>query len=287
MAPRKIILSRKGFDSAAGGNASPILPDGELLSLPIPHSKDDNRYSDVLSQNGTPLKHYMDQLGIKPYSKNPDYDGERCHLDPDLRCSSKSDRGEDWVPAFGSGTGPTTHLQKHGVGPGDLFLFFGRYYPTVDNGDGLRWARGSKLDSHVIFGYLEIAERYLLAEETTLPKNIAYHPHAKYLKDKTHAIFTAPERLGLNSSLPGAGVFKYNELLKLTKNGHSRTRWNLDKDIFGGTSISYHPDPWKEKNGDSYFQSAYPGQEFVIDVDGNERIIGWLETIFAHSEINT
>lgn len=32
----KVILSGKGFDSSYGGQASPILPDGTLLSLPIP-----------------------------------------------------------------------------------------------------------------------------------------------------------------------------------------------------------------------------------------------------------
>lgn len=32
----KIILSRKGFDSSYGGYPSPILPDGSLLSIPIP-----------------------------------------------------------------------------------------------------------------------------------------------------------------------------------------------------------------------------------------------------------
>ncbi len=32
----KVILSRKGMDSTSGGIASPILPDGTLLSLPIP-----------------------------------------------------------------------------------------------------------------------------------------------------------------------------------------------------------------------------------------------------------
>nr|WP_275450862.1 hypothetical protein [Pseudomonas syringae] len=32
----RIILSRKGFDSAAGGCQGPILPDGRLFSLPIP-----------------------------------------------------------------------------------------------------------------------------------------------------------------------------------------------------------------------------------------------------------
>ena len=34
----KIILSRKGFDSENGGYASPILPDGSLVSLPIPNT---------------------------------------------------------------------------------------------------------------------------------------------------------------------------------------------------------------------------------------------------------
>jgi hypothetical protein len=32
----KVILSRKGFDSGYGGYPSPVLPDGTILSLPIP-----------------------------------------------------------------------------------------------------------------------------------------------------------------------------------------------------------------------------------------------------------
>ena len=36
----KVILSRKGFDSQYGGMPSPILPDGTLLSLPIPSKTD-------------------------------------------------------------------------------------------------------------------------------------------------------------------------------------------------------------------------------------------------------
>ncbi|HEC37763.1 hypothetical protein LCGC14_0459890 [marine sediment metagenome] len=35
----KIILSRKGFDSQFGGEGSPILPDGTLLSFSIPSMK--------------------------------------------------------------------------------------------------------------------------------------------------------------------------------------------------------------------------------------------------------
>ena len=44
----KIILSRKGFDSASGGLCNPILPDGTLLSMPIPGtSKNPVYYKDL------------------------------------------------------------------------------------------------------------------------------------------------------------------------------------------------------------------------------------------------
>ena len=43
----KIVLSRKGFDSQYGKQASPILPDGTLLSFPIP-SEDDITYDSIL-----------------------------------------------------------------------------------------------------------------------------------------------------------------------------------------------------------------------------------------------
>ena len=44
----KIILSRKGFDSGNGGQPSPILPDGTLLSMPIPSNDSDNTYSTIM-----------------------------------------------------------------------------------------------------------------------------------------------------------------------------------------------------------------------------------------------
>lgn len=47
----KVILSRKGFDSQYGGMPSPILPDGTLLSLPIPSKEDTTKYTD-LTWNG-------------------------------------------------------------------------------------------------------------------------------------------------------------------------------------------------------------------------------------------
>ena len=57
----KIILSRKGFDSSNGGIPSPILPDGTLLSLPIP-GKFDNLSFDDLNYNGVSFSNILRQL---------------------------------------------------------------------------------------------------------------------------------------------------------------------------------------------------------------------------------
>ena len=44
----KVILSRKGFDSQYGKMPSPILPDGTLLSLPIPSKIDlETKFTDI------------------------------------------------------------------------------------------------------------------------------------------------------------------------------------------------------------------------------------------------
>ncbi len=277
----KIILSRKGFDSAAGGDCSPILPDGELLSLPIPSSKDNNNYSDVLSENGTPLHSYMTSLNINPQSGNIEgYDGQSCHLDPDIRFSAKANRSAIWNPAFGAGPGATTHLiDRHGVGEGDLFLFFGWFRQTCQDQQCLSWANGNFMDWHVIYGYLQVGK--IFSNMKCLPPNLQYHPHAKY-GDGGHAIFAASENLSFLPDLPGAGVFKFKESLKLTKDGLSRSRWGLDPSVFGSTQISYHSQKsWKTNNGSSYFQSARRGQEFVIDANGNNKIMGWLDRIFC------
>ena len=45
---KRIVLSRKGFDSKAGGTASPIFSDRSLFSIPIPQKhKSPTRYQDL------------------------------------------------------------------------------------------------------------------------------------------------------------------------------------------------------------------------------------------------
>jgi hypothetical protein len=43
----KVIFSRKGFDSGYGGMPSPVLPDGTMLSMPIPSKGDLVRYHEL------------------------------------------------------------------------------------------------------------------------------------------------------------------------------------------------------------------------------------------------
>lgn len=90
----KIILSRKGFDSQYGRQASPILPDGTLLSLPIP-SEDDLTYGDIF-WNGHSYLDIIRRLKPRTFINENNY----CHLDPDLREESIH-RENGWLPAYG------------------------------------------------------------------------------------------------------------------------------------------------------------------------------------------
>ena len=116
----KLILSRKGFDSSAGGMPSPIFPDGRMVSLPIPDERSQVSYADI-SYSGASLGPLVAQLT----------DGQipahyRAHIDPDLAKNSLP-RLAGWRPIFGQ-TGPAQgHLRNNGVGLGDLFLFFGLF----------------------------------------------------------------------------------------------------------------------------------------------------------------
>ena len=119
----RIILSRKGFDSANGGVPSPIFPSGEMRSLPIPQRNPSRlhipiRY-DQISCDSRPLAGIVSELTkarIAPEAP--------AHLDPDLDALSLP-RQSGWRPLFGQ-RGVAERLLRHqGVQAGDVFLFFG------------------------------------------------------------------------------------------------------------------------------------------------------------------
>ena len=96
----KIILSRKGFDSANGGIVSPIFEDGTMVSFPIP-SDDEDTY-DSLYYNGIQYSQILRDLQYKG--------GDHCHLDPDLDLGRRRERIDGWFPAFGQRNAAAAYL---------------------------------------------------------------------------------------------------------------------------------------------------------------------------------
>ena len=118
----KIILSRKGFDSSNGRVPSPILPDGRLVPLPIPSTRDPHTCDEV-KINDIPLGPLVEDLTACKIART-----RPCHLDPDLDAASLP-RLAGWLPAFGQIDAAQTHLARHDIGAGDLFLSSGTDLP--------------------------------------------------------------------------------------------------------------------------------------------------------------
>jgi hypothetical protein len=277
----KVILSRKGFDSSYGGYPSPILPSGEMVSLPIP-LEDDIKYSDLSTDGST----YYDLMkDLRPTIKRkgewiPLDQESKCHLDPDIHRGSIR-RGHDWKPCFGQIGAAQSHLENQHVSEDDLFLFFGWFRKTRYHNGKLEFDPNER-DFHSFFGYLQVGEITKVNRGSDVPKWLAYHPHTSgwRLDKETNTTYIARDRSSWNESLSGTGRFMFNDRLVLTKKELSRSKWNLPN-CFRDAEISCHKDPWK----DGYFQSLPRGQEFVIR--DNAKIEEWAKGIVEGSQIDS
>lgn len=266
----KIILSRKGFDSKYGGQPSPILPDGTLLSLPIPDKDDTTRFSS-LSRTVGGKERSFEEIILELNPSSP-LSGSGCHLDPDIRRDVMKRNGP-WEPGFGQVSRALSHLNRQGVGPGDLFLFFGWFRETEIIGGRLAYKKVAP-DVQAVYGYLQIARKYEGEDLKHLPPGLSGHPHAFYT-EKGNAIYAAADTLSFLKGKPGFGCLTLQPNRVLTKPGHSRSRWNLPE-CFREVSISYHSaKSWK----DGYFQSARIGQEFVFE--STPAIEAWAKEILT------
>jgi hypothetical protein len=61
---RLLILSRKGFDSGFGGRPSPVLPDGRMVSLPIPEDPSPVSFGECLIDPGTSVASLLVSLDV-------------------------------------------------------------------------------------------------------------------------------------------------------------------------------------------------------------------------------
>ena len=107
---RRLVLSRKGFDSSSGKSASPIFNDGRIFSLPIPepYPPSPKKYYE-LQFNG-----FSGEDALKECSAKSVLADDYCHYDPALN----KDEG-----IFGQHFNSQKELINNEVDVGDLFLF--------------------------------------------------------------------------------------------------------------------------------------------------------------------
>ena len=281
----KLILSRKGFDSANGGGPSPIFPDGTMFSLPIPI--DDNiTYGE--------LRHVSDSLGEVNIGKvvedltsgrrpeNRIEAGHGAHLDPDINFHAYP-RQEGWRGLFGQADGAETHLFNEGVEVGDLFLFFGLFREVEDRDGHWRFVPGSS-PRHILWGWLQIGEIHEQVGSTGLPELpwASHHPHLQYPGEK-NTIYVASENLKIGNRFKalGEGLFpKLRDGLTLTEPGRSASNWRLPLSFYpdrGKTPLSWQGGTknWRRRNGYAHLKSADIGQEFVLNLDEYDEVKGW------------
>ncbi len=290
MQPKRLILSRKGFDSAAGGCPSPIFPDGTLFSLPIP-SDDDVKFGE--------LRHGDIDIGsvVADLTKGRYGADDTAHFDPDLNFEAYRNRRArplwgDWRGMLGQAGAAESHLANQGVGRGDLFLFFGLYRRVERFARGWRFV-SSAPGQHILWGWLQIEEKYRTIDlgDGDLPEELAwalYHPHLYRLYGGNNTVYMATEALNLGSAepqtpLPGWGVFpKLASRLALTDpNGAGVSDWRLPRWFYpdaGKPPLTYHTkrENWRRDSNHAYIRSAGRGQEFVLDLTRYPETMDWL-----------
>ena len=264
----KIILSRKGFDSANGKQPNPIMPDGTLLSLPLPDDKRGNNSYGSLFWDGQSYFDIIHSLKQGTELRNE----SMCHLDPDLRKEVR-DRADGWQPAFGQTGAALKHLRNQNVSIGDLFLFFGWFKETERINGQLLYKKNAP-DIHVIYGYMEIGR--IVESEADIPLWLKDHPHAGYQEawaNRSNAIYLPKESLSFLPNIKGCDLLSYRKDRVLTKIGKSRCYWELPE-CFRSVKITYHQNPWQD---DGCFKSAGRGQEFVMEA--TPKILDWVRSV--------
>ena len=232
----KIILSRKGFDSSAGGAPSPIV-EGRPVSLPIPA--------------GVASRTSYDDLGLGDLVEQ----ATRGKLDRDAACHHDPMFTPEGQCLFGQCGAAQSHLANQGVGPGDVFLFFGLF--AGDDGER----------HHRIFGYLEIEEMLVLSSLDHHRREELVrlgHPHALALHGQNDTIYCGEGQVTRSA----------HRALRLTVPGAKPSLWQVPPWL-GECGLSYHNRRDRWLPGDR-LQCVARGQEFVCDIGKRQESKRWL-----------
>ena len=267
----KVIFSRKGVDGE-NGKCSSALVDGRPISLPIPMKAQSASTFGDLSE---PLRSLARDL-----SKGALADERPCHLDPDIDFGALPARPAGWRGAFGQAEASLSHLRNQRVGPGDLFIFWGRYRPVHKNHEN--WAYCGPVQ-HVVFGWLAIGQ---VLDAGTNGSRVLQdhgwlrdHPHARTYTTSRNAIYVAADCLRLgDKTFDGSGCFARGFRLSKTF-GDRPSLWSVPDWLnpeSGGVGMSYHP---AARWGEGVVQTVAKGQEFVADIGDRCDARTWLTTL--------
>lgn len=241
----KVVFSRKGFDSAAGGVPSPIV-NSCPISLPIPaRDRSETTYGDL------GLGVLVEQMTRGKLTAN-----SLCHCDPMF---------EDGRCAFGQSGASQTHLLNNGVKKGDVFLFYG-LYSDLAGADR----------HHRIFGYLKIEEILTSGSTPTKmrqPSGFSIrHPHTIGEWNINNAIYVGA----------GSTATTDSPKLRLTTPNGPVSHWQIPSWL-RQTGLSYHgnPERWRSEG---VLRTTSPGQEFVADITGNRAAASWLRRVIGSVE---
>jgi len=269
----RIIFSRKGFDSSAGGVPSPIV-DGHPISLPIPtRMPSRTSYRDLVD----PMHSLVEDLTAGRITADA-----MCHLDPDLNPKiTRKPRALGWRGSLGQVGAAQSHLKNCGVGAGDVFVFWGLFRRAELDVSG-RW-RFVGACEHRIFGWLQVGEVLPMLPDPeaacAIRPWLTGHPHASAGWSKNNTIYVASPRLvldGLRTKFPGFGTLTYGRRLT-GERAEAVTEWHIPSWLDptqGGTGMTYHPPArWL---GEGVVRAAARGQEFVADVGDRRVTRKWL-----------
>jgi len=279
----KVILSRKGFDSGYGKVPSPILPDGRMISLPIPDKDAPATYGSI-QRDGIGIGDIVADLTPATKKIPPTH---FAHLDPDLDRQAVP-RPAGWRPIFGQSGAALGHLNKQGVGPGDLFLFFGWFRPAQLVAGHWRYVRGTE-SVHALWGWMRIGS---VLDCAALPADVALwaagHPHLHGVHPSGNSVIIAADDLAVGGRrLPGAGIFTSRPERVLSVPGENRSAWRMPawmRPDAGVATLSYHGDAkrWTPvDNAICRLDTVAKGQEFVLDATNPELLDQWLAQLFA------
>ena len=304
----KIVLSRKGCDTgklSGNGVASPIFPDGRILSLPIPEPRKYHsltRFQD-LQWDGHSLAPIVECLsnghlqGVDP-----------CHLDPDLRADALP-RMPGWRAAFGQVNGEQTHLagtkrSAPAVGRGDLFLFFGlfRLVEKVRAGaDAWKYVSDAP-QVHRLFGWLQVSEVVSIGTDTARARAahpwLSDHPHMADLDNgwsSNNTVYLSTPTLSIDGidgiDVGGGGSFRQHnadhrltltEPEQIEQGRHCKcSYWRLPEWFWpadGHSLFSRSLNMRRRCESWVHVNRIGQGQEFVFD--GIPKAIDWVRELF-------